>query len=113
MTNNYLTPGDVLGIHQDSIKALGGSHGIRDRGGLEAAVMRPQIGYYIDGISEAAAFWEPLSQTIPLSMVTSAPQLLRWRRILALTAFGCSLNSWQHIAYSPQSVNSLVAPDTI
>ena len=27
MTNNYLTLGDVPGIHQDSIKAFGGSHG--------------------------------------------------------------------------------------
>lgn len=65
MTNNYLTLGDVLGIHQDSIKAVGGGHGIRDGGGLEAAVMRPQSGYYIDVISEAAAFWESLSQNHP------------------------------------------------
>ena len=27
MTNNYPTLGDVLGIHQDSIEAFGGSHG--------------------------------------------------------------------------------------
>ena len=98
MTNNYLTLGDVPGIHQDSIKAFGGSHGIRDRGGLEAAVMRPQSGYYIDVISEAAALWESLSRTIPLSMATSAPRLLQWRRILALTAIGCSRNSWHHTA---------------
>ena len=65
MTNDYLTLGDVLGIHQDSIEAFGGSHGIRDRGGLEAAVMRPQSSYYIDVISEAAALWESLSQNHP------------------------------------------------
>ncbi|MBY0506420.1 MAG: type II toxin-antitoxin system death-on-curing family toxin [Bryobacteraceae bacterium] len=61
----YLTAEDVLGIHQDSVEAFGGGHGIRDRGGLEAAVMRPRSGYYLDAISEAAALWESLSQNHP------------------------------------------------
>lgn len=63
--STYLTLEDVLGIHQDSIEAFGGSHGIRDRDGLEAAVMRPQSGYYPDAISETAALWESLSQNHP------------------------------------------------
>jgi death-on-curing protein len=53
--STYLTLDDVLGIHQDSVEAFGGSHGIRDRDGLESAVMRPQSGYYPDAISEGAA----------------------------------------------------------
>lgn len=61
----YLSLDDVLGIHQDSVEAFGGSQGVRDRGGLEAAVMRPQSGYYDDVISEAAALWESLSQNHP------------------------------------------------
>ena len=65
MTNHYLTLADALGIHQDSIDAFGGSHGVRDPGGLEAAVMRPQSGYYPDVLSEAAALWESLSQNHP------------------------------------------------
>ena len=65
MSSNYLTLDDVLGIHQDSIEAFGGSHGIRDRGGLEAGVMRPQSGYYPDVMAEAAALWESLSQNHP------------------------------------------------
>lgn len=65
MANNYLTVDDVLGIHKDSIDAFGGSHGIRDAGGLEAAVMRPQSGYYADVVAEAAALWESLSQNHP------------------------------------------------
>ena len=65
MHNNYLTLDDVLGIHQDSIDAFGGSHGIRDSDGLESAVMRPQGGYYSDAIAEAAALWESLSQNHP------------------------------------------------
>lgn len=62
---SYLTVEDVLGIHQDSIDAFGGSPGIRDPSGLEAAVMRPQSGYYADEIAEAAALWESLSQNHP------------------------------------------------
>ena len=64
-SHNYLTLDDVLGIHQDSIEAFGGSHGIRDVGGLESAAMRPQSGYYADVIAEAAALWESLSQNHP------------------------------------------------
>ena len=65
MSNRYLTLADVLGIHQDSTDAFGGSPGIRDSGGLESAVMRPQCGYYSDVLSEAAALWESLSQNHP------------------------------------------------
>ena len=64
-SHNYLTLDDVLGIHQDSIEAFGGSHGIRDVGGLESAAMRPQSGYYADVIAEAAALWASLSQNHP------------------------------------------------
>ncbi len=56
---------DVLGIHQDSLDAFRGAAGLRDRGLLESAVMRPQSGYYPDAIGEAAALWESLSQNHP------------------------------------------------
>ena len=65
MSGNYLTLDDVLGIHQDSIEAFGGSGGLRDQGGLQSAVSRPQSGYYPDVIAEAAALWESLSQNHP------------------------------------------------
>jgi death-on-curing protein len=35
---------------------------VRDPGLLEAALYRPQTGYYADLIEEAAALWESLSQ---------------------------------------------------
>jgi len=38
---------------------------VRDRGLLEAALYRPQTGYYADLIEEAAALWESLSQNHP------------------------------------------------
>jgi death on curing protein len=62
---DYLTMAEVLAIHADQIERYGGSHGVRDYGLLEAALYRPQTGYYADLIEEAAALWESLSQNHP------------------------------------------------
>ena len=62
---DYLTVAEVLAIHADQIERYGGSHGIRDPGLLEAALFRPQTGYYADLIEEAAALWESMSQNHP------------------------------------------------
>ena len=61
----YPTVGDVLVVHDLVIATFGGSSGLRDRGTLEAALARPQAGYYQDLIQEAAALWESLSQNHP------------------------------------------------
>ena len=62
---DYLMLGDVLAIHEDQVETYGGSFGVRDMGQLEAALFRPQSGYYDDLIAEAAALWESLSQNHP------------------------------------------------
>ncbi len=62
---DYLSVVEVLAIHEDQIQRYGGSHGVRDHGLLEAALFRPQTGYYADLIEEAAALWESLSQSRP------------------------------------------------
>src|SRR5690348_906179 len=62
---DYLTVAEVLAIHADQIERYGGSHGVRDQGLLEAALYRPQTGYYADLIEEAAALWESLGQNHP------------------------------------------------
>lgn len=62
---DYLTTVEVLAIHYDQIERYGGSHGLRDPGLLEAALFRPQTGYYADLIEEASALWESLSQNHP------------------------------------------------
>ena len=56
---------EVLAMHADQIERYGGSHGVRDPGLLEAALFRPQTGYYADLIEEAAALWESMSQNHP------------------------------------------------
>jgi death-on-curing protein len=62
---DYLTVVEVQAIHDDQIERYGGASGLRDRGLLEAAIFRPQTGYYADLIEEAAALWESLSQNHP------------------------------------------------
>jgi death-on-curing protein len=62
---DYLSVIEVLAIHEDQIERYGGAHGVRDLGLLEAALFRPQTGYYADLIEEAAALWESLSQNHP------------------------------------------------
>ena len=57
---DYLTTDDVLWIHQVLLEKYGGSDGLRDMGGLEAALFRPQCGYYNDIIEEATSLLESL-----------------------------------------------------
>jgi death on curing protein len=56
----YLTVAEVVAIHHHQIEEYGGLHGLRDQGALEAAVFRPQTGYYNDLSEEAAALFESL-----------------------------------------------------
>ena len=63
--SDYLTLADVLAIHADQIERYGGAEGVRDPGSLDAALYRPQTGYYADLIEEAAALWESLAQNHP------------------------------------------------
>jgi death on curing protein len=65
MSLDYLTVADVLAIHIVQINRYGGTHGIRDPGALEAALFRPQTGYYKDIIAEAAALMESLAINHP------------------------------------------------
>lgn len=61
----YLTVADVLGIHTVLGERYGGAPGVRDPGALEAALFRPQTGYYKDIIAEAVALTESLAINHP------------------------------------------------
>ena len=65
MSFDHIRVDDILAIHADHIARYGGGEGIRDPGLLEAALFRPQTGYYPTLIDEAAALWESLSQNHP------------------------------------------------
>lgn len=63
--NSYPSLHEVLAVHALLIAKFGGPAGVRDIGALEAALARPQTGYYSDLIAEAAALWESPSQNHP------------------------------------------------
>src|SRR5271167_1947557 len=56
----YLTVVEVYQMQHLLIDRFGGRHGVRDKGAVEAAVFRPQIGYYNSIEEEAAALMESL-----------------------------------------------------
>ncbi len=62
---DYLTVSDIIEIHQTLINRYGGTDGIRDKGALEAAIFRPQTGYYENTTHEAAALMESLALNHP------------------------------------------------
>ena len=60
MSRDYLAVADILGMHAVLVEKYDGMAGIRDMGGLESAVYRPQSGYYSDIVEEACALMESL-----------------------------------------------------
>ncbi len=65
MAHDYLTVADVLGLHPILLQRYGGAPGVRDPGALEAALFRPQTGYYEDIVMEASALLESLAINHP------------------------------------------------
>jgi death on curing protein len=57
----YPTVAEVMEMHRLLVEEFGGMPGVRDRRLLEAAVYRPQNGYYDDLLHEAAALMESLA----------------------------------------------------
>lgn len=58
--SDYLTVAEVYAMQHRLIEMFGGLHGVRDKGAIEAAVFRPQSGYYNSIEEEAAALMESL-----------------------------------------------------
>lgn len=56
----YLTVAEVYRMQHRLIELFGGLQGVRDAGAIEAAVFRPQTGYYDSVEEEAAALMESL-----------------------------------------------------
>ena len=65
MAHDCLTVADMLGMHTVLMQRYGGAPGLRDPGSLEAALFRPQTGYYEDIVAEAAALLESLAINHP------------------------------------------------
>jgi death-on-curing protein len=57
----YPTVAEATEFHKQLIDEFGGTQGLRDKGRLEAAILRPQTGYYGTLAEEAAALMESLA----------------------------------------------------
>jgi death-on-curing protein len=84
----YPSIDEVLAAHARLIDLFGGTQGVRDRGALEAALARPQIGYYKDVIEQGAALLESLSQNHPFIDGNK-------RTAIAVTAAFLRINGWR------------------
>ena len=58
--SDYLTVAEVYSMQHRLIELFGGANGVRDKGAVEAAIFRPQTGYYNSIEEEAAALMESL-----------------------------------------------------
>jgi death on curing protein len=56
----YLSVAEVYHMQHRLIELFGGLQGVRDAGAIEAAVFRPQTGYYESAEEQAAALMESL-----------------------------------------------------
>ena len=56
--SDFLTVAEVYRMQHRLIELLGGRYGVRDKGAVEAAIFRPQTGYYSSIEEEAAALME-------------------------------------------------------
>jgi len=98
---DYLTIADILSMHDDQIERYGGASGIRDPGQLEAALFRPQTGYYPDLIAEAAALWESLSQNHPFIDGNKRTAFAAVYTFLAINGIGITADAakiWEFIS---------------
>jgi death-on-curing protein len=57
----HLTVAEIYRMQHHLNELFGGMHGVRDKGAVEAAVFRPQTGYYNSLEEEAAALMESLA----------------------------------------------------
>jgi death-on-curing protein len=58
--SEFLTVAEVYRMQHRLIEVFGGRYGVRDQGAAEAAIFRPQTGYYNCVEEEAAALMESL-----------------------------------------------------
>src|ERR1700758_4525884 len=89
----YLTVAEVVAIHHHQIEEYGGEHGLLNQGALEAAVFRPQTGYYNDLSEEAAALFESLVNNHPFVDGNKRIGFAAMHTFLLINGFDLSLSS--------------------
>ncbi|MGE5205428.1 MAG: type II toxin-antitoxin system death-on-curing family toxin [Chlamydiota bacterium] len=104
MADFYLTVAEVLTIHDQLIDEFGGKPGILDRGRLEAAVFRPQIGYYSSLAEEAAALMESLANNNPFMDGNKRTSFAAADTFLRLNGFCLEVQSLEAYDFITQAI---------
>jgi len=103
----YLSLEQVLALHKAQVEEYGGAHGLREMGGLESALARPQMTFggedlYKDVAEKAGALWH--------SLVMNHPFIDGNKRIGAMAAeFFLGLNGVDLLATDEQLVEITLA----
>lgn len=89
-------------MHAVLLRKYGGASGVRDPGLLEAALFRPQTGYYGDIVAEAAAIMESLAVNHPFVDGNK-------RAAFAATDVFFRINDWRLSRSSSQIHSEMIA----
>ncbi len=100
----YLTVAEVVAIHHHQIEEYGGEHGMLNQGSLEAAVFRPQTGYYNDLSEEAAALLESLVNNHPFVDGNERVGFAAAHTFLLVNGFGLDLTSKAAFAFMIKTI---------
>lgn len=88
----YLSFEQVVEINAEMVRQFGGVRGLSNPGVLEAALARPQSGYYADVVEEAAALFESLLQNHPFLDGNKRTAITAAAVFLALNGFELFFN---------------------
>ena len=89
----YPTVAEAKQFHRLLIEEFGGTHGLRNEGRLEAALFRPQTGYYATLAEEAAALMESLANNHPFLDGNKRVSLAVTDTFLRLNGFYLEVNA--------------------
>ena len=100
----YLTVAEVVAIQHHQIEEYGGEHGLLNQGALEAAVFRPQTGYYNDLSEEAAALLESLVNNHPFLDGNKRVGFAAAHTFLLLNGFDLDVSSMAAFAFVMKAI---------
>jgi death on curing protein len=98
VSRDYLTPADILALHDLLVSRYGGIPGVRDLGALESAAFRPQSGYYSTVIEEAAALMESIAKNHPFVDGNKRTAFAATDVFLRINGYRAQLSSSQALA---------------
>lgn len=115
---NYISPDEVLAIHQEMINKFGGSHGLRDIGLLYSAIYRPQASFagedlYVSVFAKAAALVHSLLLNHPFVDGNKRIAYVSCARYLYINGYALKASSSEIISFTKNVENKKPSIETI